>query len=212
MFFLIFLLIILIIFLCLITIRVKIKIVNLELNTLKGKGNYIKEDFFAVITIYILEKVPIGKIKINKAKLKKMQASNKLNKMRNDFSQKLIENENNFDKDFFIAICNFPLELYNTSLKLEIGTKEVMFTTFLIPFISTIIALILKKYAKNNNQKFKINPVYDEKNILKLEFKGIFEIKMIHIINTICILKKKKGRVKKNVRTSNRRSYDYSYE
>ena len=212
MFFLIFLLIILIIFLCLVTIKIKLKIVNLEFNSLKGKGKYISENFLATITIYILEKIPIGKIRIDKAKLKKMQDSNKLNKMKNDFSQKLIENENNFDKDFFIAVYNFPLGLYDTNLKLEIGTEGVMLTTFIIPFVSTIIALILKKYAKNNHQKFKVNPIYKEKNILKLEFNGIFEIKMIHIINTICILKKKKGRVKKNVRTSNRRSYDYSYE
>ena len=212
MFFLIFLLIILIIFLCLITIKVKIKIVNLELNTLKGKGNYIKEDFFAVITIYILEKIPIWKIKINKEKLKKIQTSNRINKIKNNFNQKFIENKNDFDKNIFLMLNKFPTSLHDVNLNIEIGTESIMFTTFLIPVISTIIALLLTKYTKGNDQKFNVKPIYNQKNLLKLEFKGIFEIKMIHIINTICILKKKKGRVKKNVRTSNRRSYDYSYE
>ena len=54
-------------------------------------------------------------------------------------------------------------------------------------------------------------PKYGDENFIDLQFNGIFEIKMIHIINTICI-EKKKRRVEENERTSNRRSYDYSYE
>ena len=212
MFFLISLLIVLIIFLCLITIRVKIKIVNLEIDTLKGQGNYIKEDFFAIITIYILEKIPVLRLKITKERFQKIQTSNRLNKIKNKFNQKFIENKNDFDKDVFLLLYKFPTNLYDLDVNIEIGTESIMFTTFIVPVISTIIALLLKKYAKGKSQRFNVKPIYNEKNSLKLEFNGIFEIKMIHIINTICILKKKKGRVKKNVRTSNRRSYDYGYE
>ena len=212
MFFLIFLLIILIIFLCLLTIKVRLKIFDLHIDTLKGKGKYVNEDFLAVLTIYILEKIPVWKIKINKAKIKKIQESNRLNKLKNDFSKKLVENKNNFDKDIFYFIYKLPLSLYNVNINILIGTEGVMVTTFLIPLISTIIAFILKRYSKDQYQKFSVHPIYNKKNLLKLEFNGIFEIKMIHIINTICILKNRKRRVKSNVRTSNRRSYDYSYE
>ena len=52
---------------------------------------------------------------------------------------------------------------------------------------------------------------YINKNLLNIEISSIFQIKMIHIINTICIVnKKRKG--DKNERTSNRRPYDYGYE
>ena len=61
------------------------------------------------------------------------------------------------------------------------------------------------------NKKYIITPLYFNQNIVNIEISGIFEIKMIHIINIIYILNKKEG-VKKNERTSNRRSYDYSYE
>ena len=67
----------------------------------------------------------------------------------------------------------------------------------------------IKKY--NENQKFLIQPIYINQNLINIECSGIFEIEMIHIINTICIVnKKRKG--DKNERTSNRRSYDYGYE
>ena len=56
-----------------------------------------------------------------------------------------------------------------------------------------------------------MNKCIQNKNIIKFELNGIFDIKMIHIISTICILKKKR-RVYKNERTSNRRTYDDCYE
>ena len=58
--------------------------------------------------------------------------------------------------------------------------------------------------------KYNIKPIYNNQNLIIGEFSGIFQIKMIHIIN-IYVLKRKEG-VKKNERTSHRRSYDYSYE
>ena len=58
-----------------------------------------------------------------------------------------------------------------------------------------------------------MNPVYQNQNLVNLSVSGIFEVKLRHIINIIYILnrKEKKG-VKKYERTSNRGSYDYSYE
>ncbi len=212
MFFLIFVLTIFIIFLGLITTKIRLKIVDLEFDSSNRKGGYLNEKFLIILKIYLFDKIPVFKIKINKAKIEKMKNSNSLNKIKDEFNQKLIKNENDFDKDLLFAIYKFPFGIYNSNLRLDIGTEEILITTFLIPIISTFISLILKKYAKNNYQRFEIKPIYQEKNVLKLEFRGIFEIKMIHIINTICILKKKKRRVKENVRTSNRRSYDYSYE
>ena len=82
-----------------------------------------------------------------------------------------------------------------------------MFTTILIPMISTAISAVLgKKEVDVNNQYYEINPVYNSGNILKLEISGIFEMKMIHIINVIC-----KGEWKDEW-PSNRGTYDYCYE
>lgn len=79
--------------------------------------------------------------------------------------------------------------------------------------ISTVIAIFLSKKVKKYNDKqiFSIKPIYANQNLIKIEFSGIFQIKMIHIINTICILNRKR-RGGKGERTSNRRTYDYGYE
>lgn len=86
----------------------------------------------------------------------------------------------------------------------------------MVPTISTILSILIaknqeEKPKKEIKQYYKITPVYKNKNLINFCLEGIFELKMIHIITTICILKKKR-RVGKHVRTSNRRSYDYSYE
>ena len=87
-------------------------------------------------------------------------------------------------------------------------------TSIIVPIVSTVILFILhKKIKKFQNQVFTINPIYINQNLVNIYISGIFEIKMSHIINIIYILNKerKKG-VNKNERTSNRRSYGYSYE
>ena len=97
------------------------------------------------------------------------------------------------------------------NLNIALGTEDAAITAFIIPIISTFIAMFLSKRVQryNNNQKFSIQPVYINQNLINIEFSGIFQIKMIHIINTICIVKRKGD---KNERTSNRRTYDYGYE
>ena len=68
-----------------------------------------------------------------------------------------------------------------------------------------------EKSTKKATTNFNVTPIYNNPNLINIEFSGIFEIKMIHIINIIYILNKKEG-VEKNDGTSNRRAYDYSYE
>ena len=98
-------------------------------------------------------------------------------------------------------------------LNIIVGTENAALTAFIIPVISTILALALKNTLNNNQQHqfFKVQPIYRDQNLINIKLSGIIEIKMIHIINTICIVKKKR-KGDKNERTSNRRSYDYSYE
>lgn len=107
---------------------------------------------------------------------------------------------------------NYIYGINSLNLKINLGTENTILTSFLIPAISTFLSIILaKKNVKTEKQKFEVSPIYNRGNLLNIAFQGIFEIKMIHIIKVICI-KIKKRRVEKNERTSNRRSYGYSYE
>ena len=92
--------------------------------------------------------------------------------------------------------------------------KDAIITSFLVPIIGIIISYLLRQNMVDfKRQKFIIQPVYCNQNLLNLVFSGIFEIKMIHIINIIYVLIKGRGKEWKNERTtSNRRAYGHSYE
>ena len=98
------------------------------------------------------------------------------------------------------------------NLSINIGTENASLTALLVAIISSITGIVFRKsIIDSKKQSFRIVPVYINKNLINIAVSGIFEIKMIHIINIMYVLNKKKG-VKKNERTSNRRTYDYSYE
>ena len=92
------------------------------------------------------------------------------------------------------------------------GTQNAAFTAMIVSFINIITSILV---SNNKNKKInyflKIDPIYQNQNIVNLQFNCIISLKIVNIINIIYILKKK-GRVDKNERTSNRRSYAYSYE
>ena len=207
----VFLFIFLIIILMIITIRIKFDFKNFNFSILENKK--INKNYEIKIVIYIFQKIPILKTKIDDEKIQKIINNEKLRNAIKSQEIKIFENRKNIDKEIISAIKNIKLEVDEMNLKIEVGTENASMTAFIIPIISTILAIFLSKKVKkyNNKQIFSVIPKYINKNLINIEFSGIFQLKMIHIINTICIVnKRKKG--DKNERTSNRRSYDYGYE
>ena len=99
-------------------------------------------------------------------------------------------------------------------MNINIGTENAATTSIIVPVISTIIAIYFRNKIKDiKKQKFNISPVYINKNLINIELKGIFELRLRHIISIILIyiLSISKGEIK-NGRTSHRRTYGYSYE
>ncbi len=211
MLFLKIILIISIFLILIITVKVEVKIRNIKYNSEKVKGERLANNYQIIIKILTLEKIPIFRLKINKSKIEKINAKTHLKQKIEEEIQKqdvakAIEIEKKYDLKKLIpeVYKNIKLETENINLKIDIGTENVVLTSFIIPIISTILAFTVKR-------NFEVQPIYQNKNIIKFELNGIFSVKMIHIINTICILKKKR-RVYKNERTSNRRTYDNCYE
>ena len=229
----VFLFIILIILLMIITIKIKFEIQNLKIST--NENPHLNKKYQIKIIIYTFGIIPILKIKLNnkkiqkiinnqtiKEKIKQQENNKKIQKIINNQTikekikqqeTKIIENKANIDKELIMSLKNIKTEIKEINLKIMIGTENASLTAFTIPVISTLVAVVLSKQIKKYNEKqvFLIEPVYLDKNLLNIEISSIFQIKMIHIINTICIVnKKRKG--DKNERTSNRRTYDYGYE
>ena len=92
--------------------------------------------------------------------------------------------------------------------------KFAVLTAFIVFFVSTLISVLLPNIVKKSKNKYCdyiVQPIYVDKNVYKIEFNCIIELKIVHIISIIYFLAKK-GRSDKNERASNRRSYEYGYE
>ena len=206
----VFLFILLLIIILLAFSKIQIEVLNLKYKSIEKR--HLNQNYEIVLILKILDKIPIFKLKIDKKKLEKLKKKEKLQKRINEINIKNIKNKNKFDKNVLEETKKANIEIKKINLKIEIGTENAFFTSLLIPVISTIVSILIRRKIKNiEKQRFIVNPIYCNQNIANIEISGIFEIKMIHIINIIYILNKKEG-VKKNERTSNRRSYDYSYE
>lgn len=186
--------------------KIQIQIDNLSFSS--NRIRHINKDYQIIIKLLVFSKIPVFKYNITKTKLEKLRLKEKVRNM--DF--KILKNRNKFDKKMLKATKKINISIKKIKLYIELGTENASLTSIIIPIVSTVIANIFYKKVENyKNQNFTIKPIYINQNLINILIDGIFEIKMIHIINIIYILNKKEG-VKKYERTSNRRSYDYSYE
>lgn len=205
----VFLFIILLILLAIFTIKIRLQVRNLDYTSIKINERNLNKDYKFIITIYVFYIIPIFKLKINSSKLmnnQKLREKIKLEEI------KILKDKSNFDLKIFKSLRNLKVDIKDINLKIKISTENAAATAIIIPILSTIIAIFLRnKIRRYKNQQFIIEPVYLNKNMIKIFLEGIFEIKMIHIINTICIVNKER-KSDKYERTSNRGTYDYSYE
>ena len=188
----------------------KIKIDVKKFEYCSANKKHINPNYYIQLSWIILNKIPIIKIKLNKHTVKKLKLKDKFV----DIDVKMWEERKKIDKETISIIKKIDFAIRKLKLKIDIGTENSAITSLLIPIVSTVISFLLRNKMKTKEeQTYIVQPIYNNQNYLNITISGIFEIKMNHIINVIYLLsrKNKKG-VKKYERTSNRRSYDYSYE
>ena len=198
--------------LVILTSKLDIRIINLIIDSQSKK--YINDRYEIIIKLKIFGNIPILRFTMNKNKLRKIQQSWKMNEKVNQLEKNILQNKDKFDMKMIKGVKEFSKNIYmeNLDLEVELGTENAFLTSMLVAFFSSILAISFSiMHVKEKNIVYEIEPVYRNENFIKIEISGIFQIKLIHIINTIYVLNKKGGR-KNHERTSNRRSYDYSYE
>ena len=208
MVFLFILLILCILLLIIVFSKIRIDVKKFEYCSANKK--HINPNYYLQLSWIILNKIPIIKIKLNKHTVKKLKLKDKFV----DIDIKMWEERKKLDKETINIIKKIDFAIRKLKLKIDIGTENSAITSLLIPIVSTVIPFLLRNKMKTKEeQTYIVQPIYNNQNYLNITISGIFEIKMNHIINVVYLLsrKKKKG-VKKYERTSNRRSYDYSYE
>ena len=187
--------------------------IQIEIDNFKFCSNskrHLNKDYEIIVKLYVLGLFPILKIPITKTKLEKIKLKEKIKNI--DF--KAIEENPRLNKKIIEAIKSFKFSILHCNLYIEIGTENAGLTSIIVPAISTIISIILRKKVKKvKKHKFIVQQIFQNRNLVNLSFTGIFEIKISHIINIIYrFYKKEKEGVKEYERTSNRGAYDYSYE
>lgn len=183
---------------------IKVRIEDLTLDNFKGKFIY---DYSIYLELYILNKIKILSINLNKNKVQRLDIKNKFKKV------DLSKYKRYMNKDLFKKMLSY-IKISKINLKIKVGTQDVLFTAGIIAFLSSIIAISLSNLITkfdNNKHKYIVTPIYVDKNVIKILLDCIIEVKMVHIINIIYNLIKKRS-VRKYERTSDRRSYEYGYE
>ena len=202
--------------------KLKIEIKNFNIQNIREEKN--NKNFFIVVSFVIL-KFTWLKIKINrnimasiyvKEKLKVEEQNIKVKKELEKTVNIFVDNQK--IRKEFRKIC---ITLEKLRLYISIGLEDCVTTSYLVGFIAIMLSNILphiiskklKETEINKKYEYKIVPIYQNKNLYKINLNCIITAKMVHIIYIIFLIKKeKKRRSDKNERTSNRKPYEYSYE
>ncbi len=184
---LVFLFIILAIFilaLVFITSKIEIKIVNLEVDTQSKK--YISNKYEFIIKLNILGNIPIIKIKLTKNKLQKIYGKLKIKEKIKKLEEDIYTNKNKIDLKL-IELAKQIKKSINVdylNLIIKLGTENAFTTAIIVAITSTIISVLISNQKNEENEiMYKIEPIYNNQNLINFQFSGIFKIKMIHIIN-----------------------------
>lgn len=202
----------------LINSRLQIKIEEFNVTNISKKKN--NSNLLVLISLRIWG-ICWAKFKINKEKLaniyikEKIKSDNK--KMKNNFVENILKIKTE-RKKFVKEIKKAKILLDELELNINIGFENVILTSYVVGAISIIISNVLPHIINLDNYnktelkekyKYSIRPYYQNENLYKVNLNCIFSAKLVHIIYVIYLIKR---RVDNNERTSNRKSYEYSYE
>lgn len=196
-------LILIAVFIIIVLSTIKFEIVDFELSNIipiTPKNYKIKLSF------YLFGKIKIFSFKLNSERARKMYSKMNIEKFDIEKGRKFLTIKN------INILKKLNTRLDYLDLELDLGLEDAIFTTELITLISTVISNILphiiSKYIPNK-YRYKIMPIYINKNAYYIKLNCIFQLKIVHIINIIYIYLKK-GKSDKNEWTSNRRFDDFS--
>ena len=201
----------------------------------------LQNNYTIYIRLYLFNKIKWLSIKINNKKIKKFEKGKLLKwldkkvgmrieeEIRHIGTLILKERKKIFSKQAWEYVKGLNIKISKLKMSLDIGTGNAIITSYLTAFAGTVISILLAfaiENYKKENYSYKITPLYKNQNLLKMDLNCIINIKMVHIMNIIVqgiLFRCRRASVLKNVPlkrrserkhdgTSNRRTYDHSYE
>ncbi len=183
--------------------KIEIEIKDLDISTLREKNNIIDKNYKIIVSLAIFNKWKIIKLKVKKDRIRDIREIKIIKKIDMQFLK-----NNKKTKGIAKAIKELQIEIKELEMHIEIGTEDAALTAISVGIISSIIGILLKDKITPKD-KFEIQPIYIQKNLINLKLNCIFTIDLMHYIYKNIL----KERRKKNEReSSNRRTYAYSNE
>lgn len=204
--------ILLIFFIILILSTIQVETKNLRFDSTRPKKEKLLNYLF-IVRLKLFNKITWLKLNINKSKISKAKKINLYKKIINKIGNfKRIEK---FKIEDIKVFKQLNIKIDKLKLNIKIDSKDIATTVLLTTIISTIIAIVLSKTTtryEKEKYEYEVEPIFCMRNLLKICIDCIISLKMVHIINIIYILKKKRSVNKYDKRTSHRRAYAYSNE
>lgn len=203
------------------TIRIKLENMNIS-NIQKNKSVYKIN-----ISFYLLNKIKWLAFNIGENKIKKIT---KKIQLKNIDMAKL---EKYLRPSDIKELAKINPKISYLKLELNLGLEDVVFTSYIVAIISTMLSIILPYVTKEKDRKnlyYKILPIYNNKNQYHINLDVIFEVKLINVFKVVykfyktgtyyqykslkeTWIEQSQGKeCDKNERTSNRRINAYSNE
>lgn len=197
---LVFFFLIILISIMLITIFFIFSTVRIELNQVRFSNiTENNKKYIIKMSLYLFNKIKWISLKLNNDKLKNI--SKKLHLEKVDLKK--------IERDFKISdlkeIANIKPKVSYLELEMKIGIEDVILTSYIIPTICTILAIVLPYIVIKDKEKYikyYVLPIYNCKNEYDIKADIILEIKIINIlISTYKILITRKKTVKEKIGT-----------
>ena len=208
------LIIITIIFFLIILSTLKIEIKDAEVSNIndkyENKQNTIRskigKKYKIKISLLFLNKIKYISINLNYKKIQELKSKINFNKI----NIKKIEKE--FEWSDFKELIEIKPNISYMNLNIKLGIDDVLFTTYLIPIISTIISIFLPfvvEKASINKVNYIIKPIYNNGNIYDVKINIGLKIKIIKVVNAIYKIYKKR-KIKMNIYKENNNNVKYN--
>ncbi len=172
------------IFILLLSFEIKIKNLDFMIENINKK--HVNDNF--IFTLYLkLFRIPVLKVDVTKATFRKNKVKIEINKMK----QKIRQEEKKLDFKIIAQLKKLKINFKSLNFMVNIGTEDAAVTALTTGVLATSIGIALRSILNlNKDNYFKVIPIYQNKNLLKIDFNCMFEIKLINIIYTILALKK----------------------
>ncbi len=172
------------IFILLLSFEIKIKNLDFMIENINKK--HVNDNF--IFTLYLkLFRIPVFKVDVTRATFRKNKVKIEINKMK----QKIRQEEKKLDFKMIAQLKKLKINFKSLNFVVNIGTEDAAVTALTTGVLATSIGIALRNILNlNKDNYFKVIPIYKNKNLLKIDFNCMFEIKLINIIYTILALKK----------------------